>query len=53
MSIFQTRKVEFLGYILTPEGIYMLLEKMEDVLAWESPNCVKDVQIFMGFANFY
>ena len=28
-------------------------EKVKDVLAWASPRCVKDVQIFMGFANFY
>src|ERR1700710_1940698 len=52
-SIFHTRKVEFLGYILTPKGISMSPEKVEDVLAWASPRCVKDVQIFMGFADFY
>jgi hypothetical protein len=52
-SIFHTRMVEFLGYILTPEGISMSAEKVEDVLAWGSPKCVKDVQILMGFANFY
>src|SRR6266481_430695 len=52
-SIFHAQKVEFLGYILTPEGISMSPEKVKDVLAWVLPKCVKDVQIFMGFANFY
>src|SRR6266852_5394205 len=33
-SIFHTRKVEFLEYILTPEGISMSPEKVEDVLSW-------------------
>ena len=28
-------------------------EKVKDVLAWASAKGVKDVQIFMGFANFY
>jgi hypothetical protein len=28
-------------------------EKVEDVLAWASPKCIKHVQIFMMFANFY
>ncbi len=32
-SIFHTRRVDFLGYILTPEGISMSPEKVEDVLA--------------------
>src|SRR5258706_6173291 len=27
--------------------------KVEAVLNWETPNSVKDVQCFLGFANFY
>jgi hypothetical protein len=52
-SIFHARRLEFLGYVLTPEGISMSPEKVEDVLGWASPKSVKDVQIFMGFTNFY
>jgi hypothetical protein len=52
-SMFHETRIEFLGYILTPEGISMSPEKVEDVLAWAAHKCVNDVQIFMGFANFY
>jgi hypothetical protein len=45
--------VEFPEYILTPEGISMVPEIVRDVLAWASSKCVKDVLIFLGFANFY
>src|SRR3978361_121130 len=52
-SIFHAEEVDFLGYILTPQGISMSKRKVEDVLNWASPRNVKEVQIFMGFANFY
>jgi hypothetical protein len=50
---FHASQVEFLEYILTPEGISMSPRKVEDVLSWAAPKYVKDVQIFMGFTNFY
>ena len=31
----------------------MSKKKLESVLGWKAPRSVKDVQIFIGFANFY
>ncbi len=28
-------------------------EKMKDVLDWLTPKCVKDMQKFLGLANYY
>ena len=35
------------------EGIKMEEEKMKGVLDWLTPKCVKDVQKFLGLANYY
>ena len=45
--------VEFLWYIISKEGVGMSEDKVESILRWEVPNNVKDVQAFLGFANFY
>ena len=50
---FHTREVDFLGYLLSPEGIAMTDETIRTIQEWESPKSAKDVQVFMGFANFY
>lgn len=50
---FHKRKVEFLGYVISPEGISMDPKKVEVILAWPSPKSVRDIQVFLGFANFY
>ena len=31
----------------------MSKNKVESILSWKAPQSVKDVQIFIGFANFY
>ena len=52
-SSFYIRKVEFLGYIISEQGIEMFEKKIEEVKNWAVPRKVKDVQEFLGFANFY
>jgi hypothetical protein len=52
-SFFYVKEVEFLGYIIYANGMEMLTRKVEDVCSWEMPTNVKDVQCFLGFANFY
>ena len=47
------KKVEFLGVVIGPEGIKMEKEKVKGVLEWPIPKCVKDVQKFLGLANYY
>ena len=46
-------KVNFLGYIISVEGVEMDQEKIKTVLEWDAPETVKDIQSFLGFANFY
>ena len=46
-------KVNFLGYIISEKGIEMDQEKIRTVLEWKEPTTVKEVQSFLGFANFY
>ena len=52
-SSFHIKKVEFLGYIISGYGIEMSGSKVEEVKNWKIPRKVKDVQEFLGFANFY
>ena len=39
--------------VIGPKGIKMEEEKMKDVLDWPTPKCVKDIQKFLGLANYY
>jgi hypothetical protein len=50
---FKTKKVKYLGLILTTEGLEMDPKKFAGVLEWQVPRTVKDVQSFLGFCNFY
>ena len=52
-SIFHVPEVEFLGYIFNETGVTMSERKVEAVKNWEIPKSVKDIQRFLGFANFY
>ena len=45
--------MEFLGVVIGPKGIKMEEEKVKGVLDWPTPKCVKDVQKFLGLANYY
>lgn len=50
---FHTKRLTFLGYVVTPEGLSMDPEKVKSVLDWEPPTNVTEVQSFLGFANYY
>jgi len=49
----KVREVGFLGVVIGPEGIKMEEEKVKGVLDWLTPKYVKDVQKFLGLANYY
>jgi len=49
----KVREVEFLGVVIGPEGIKMEKGKVKEVLEWPTSKCVKDVQKFLGLANYY
>ena len=39
--------------VIRPEGIRMEEEKVKVVLDWPVPKSVKDIQKFLGLANYY
>jgi len=49
----KVREVGFLRVVIEPEGIKMEKEKVKGLLDWLTPKCVKDVQKFLGLANYY
>ena len=49
----KVREVGFLGVVIGPERIKMEKEKVKGVLEWLMPKYVKDVQKFLGLANYY
>ncbi|KAH0605690.1 uncharacterized protein H6S33_004912 [Morchella sextelata] len=52
-SEFMVQETKYLGLILTPNGNRMDPKKVIDVLEWTTPTNLRDVQVFLGFANFY
>jgi len=50
---FHSKLVEYLGYILFPSGLTMSDDKVKIIQDWLEPKKVKDIQSFLGFANFY
>lgn len=50
---FHTTSTTFLGFIISRDGISMDPKKVVAVKEWEEPQNVKDLQCFLGFANFY
>ncbi|RYP44155.1 hypothetical protein DL768_009354 [Monosporascus sp. mg162] len=51
--VFHTKKVTFLGFVISPEGISMDPEKVRAIQEWQEPSSVHDIQVFLGFAGFY
>jgi len=49
----KVREVEFLGVVIGPKGVEMQKKKVEGVLNWPVPRNIKEVQKFLGLANYY
>ena len=50
---FYQDEVRFLGYIVLSKKISMEAEKIKVMKDWPEPKSVRDIQVFLGFANFY
>ncbi|XP_053571958.1 maestro heat-like repeat-containing protein family member 1 [Bombina bombina] len=50
---FHTEEITFLGYKITSSGVKMEDGKIDTILKWPTPTNRKQVQRFLGFANFY
>ena len=50
---FETTRTRYLGLIITSDGIQMDPTKVSTIVEWRDPESIKDLQRFLGFANFY
>ena len=50
---FHQDEIRFLGYVILLKGISIEAERIEDVKDWPEPKSVCDIQVFLGFTNFY
>jgi len=46
-------KVNFLGYIISRDGVEMEPHRVDTIAKWPEPTSFGEVQTFLGFANFY
>ena len=50
---FMTQMIEFLGYIVSNHGVSMDPRRVDAIQTWPEPKTLRELQIFLGFANFY
>ncbi len=50
---FHRTNTSFLSYVISQDGVSMDDKKVQAVLDWPQPQTVKELQRFLGFANFY
>jgi len=50
---FEQSSIKYLSIIISENKVQMDEEKLSEVLEWPVPTKVKQVQVFLGFANFY
>ncbi|KAL0171669.1 hypothetical protein M9458_031980, partial [Cirrhinus mrigala] len=50
---FHQHSTTFLGFIISAQGVAMDPQKLEAVRSWPLPASLKQLQRFLGFANFY
>jgi hypothetical protein len=52
-SLFCTHEIEYLGYILTREGIKPQPKKVQTILVLNLSNNVKELRHFLGMVQYY
>ncbi|GJP43592.1 hypothetical protein CLOM_g3035 [Closterium sp. NIES-68] len=52
-SEFALEKVQFLGHMVSAQGVHVDPKKIKAVRTWKTPENVKELQQFLGFANYY
>lgn len=51
--LFLVKRVNYLGLIITPQGIEMDPKKLSSISNWPTPSSPHDLHSFVGFCNFY
>ncbi|KAK3546616.1 hypothetical protein QTP70_031231, partial [Hemibagrus guttatus] len=52
-SEFHRSSITFLGYVISQQAVEMDQAKVLAVTGWPEPDTIKELQCFLGFANFY
>jgi hypothetical protein len=47
------KQVTFLGHVISKGGIFVDPCKVQDVLSWNAPTSVGNIQSFLGLAGYY
>jgi hypothetical protein len=50
---FWMKQVAFLGHIISKGGISVDQSKVQDVLSWNAPMSVSNIQSFLGLVGYY
>ena len=50
---FFKKRVEYLGHIVSENGIEMNPKKIKDIINWPVPDTVTQLRSFLGFCNYY
>jgi hypothetical protein len=50
---FEMQRISFVRFIVTLEGGEMELNRVYTIAEWPEPTCYCDIQVVLGFANFY
>ncbi|MBW0585222.1 hypothetical protein O181_124937 [Austropuccinia psidii MF-1] len=51
--VLHSSSVEYLGYVVSSQGLKMNSSKVQQILNWPQPKNIKALQSFIGLANFY
>jgi hypothetical protein len=50
---FHTKEVKFLGFVVNINGVTIDENRVRSIREWPTPTTHREVQVFLGFANFY
>ena len=50
---FYKEKIQYLGHVISAEGITVDPEKIRTIIEWKVPKNTIDIQYFMGLASYY
>ena len=53
LSAFCLSPIEFLGHVVSAEGIQPQTETLDKIQNWNAPHCMRDVRAFYGLASYY
>ncbi len=47
------QRICFIGFVVMPYSVGIELKSIQAIEEWPEPSCHCDIQVFLGFANFY